>query len=93
MGWPLGPHYADNSNVTHAKNLRGRLMLVVGDVDENVDPSSTFQVVNALIKADKEFELLVVPGGDHGIGEFSAYARARRASFFMDALGGPEPLR
>ena len=68
MGWPIGPEYADSSNVTHAGNLRGKLLLVVGELDTNVDPSSTMQVVNALIKANKTFDLLVMPGEDHPAG-------------------------
>ena len=47
---------------THAHKLQGKLLLVVGEMDDNVDPASTMQVVNALIKADKDFDLLVIPG-------------------------------
>ena len=90
MDWPLGPHYAENSNVTHAARLQGRLLLTVGEVDTNVDPSSTMQVANALIKADKDFELVVVPGAGHGVGE-RPYLRRKRVEFFQRALGGPEP--
>ncbi|MEM8734390.1 MAG: prolyl oligopeptidase family serine peptidase, partial [Planctomycetota bacterium] len=50
----MGPHYADNSNVTHAHRLEGKLMLTVGELDNNVDPASTMQVVDALIKANKD---------------------------------------
>ena len=74
MGWPLGPHYAASSNVDNAYRLQGKLLLVVGELDTNVDPSSTMQVVNALIKANKTFDLLVIPGAGHGAG------RARTAS-------------
>ena len=56
MGWPVGPHYAEQSNVTHAHKLTGKLLLIVGELDHNVDPASTLQVVNALIKADKDFD-------------------------------------
>jgi dipeptidyl-peptidase 4 len=87
MDWPIGPHYADNSNVTHAKNLKGALLLTVGEVDTNVDPSSTMQVVNALIKADKDFELVVVPNGNHGVGE-SRHMQRKRVDFFRRNLGG-----
>ena len=66
MGWPIGPQYAASSNVVHASKLQGKLLLVVGELDTNVDPSSTMQVVNALIKANKTFDLLVMPGEDHG---------------------------
>ena len=65
MGWPLGPQYAASSNVDNASKLQGELLLVVGELDTNVDPSSTMQVVNALIKANKNFDLLVIPGADH----------------------------
>ena len=90
MGWPVGPEYADNSNVTHAAKLRGKLLLTVGELDRNVDPASTMQVVNALIAADKDFDLLIVPGGSHGVGEQSYPAR-RRADFFVRHLLGVEP--
>ena len=92
MGWPLGPHYAEQSNVTNAHKLQGKLLLTVGELDHNVDPASTMQVVNALIKADKDFDLLVVPGAGHGIGE-SPYAARRRQDFFVRHLWGVEPRR
>ncbi len=90
MGYPVGPWYADNSNVTHAAKLQGKLLLTVGELDRNVDPASTMQVVKALIAADKDFDLLVVPGGGHGVGETS-YAARRRADFFVRHLLGVEP--
>jgi dipeptidyl-peptidase 4 len=90
MGWPIGPQYAANSNVTLARGLKGKLLLIVGEMDTNVDPASTMQVVNALIRADKDFELLVVPGSNHGAAE-SPYGRRRRADFFVRNLLGVEP--
>jgi len=90
MGWPVGPHYAENSNVTHAHKLQGKLLLTVGELDTNVDPASTMQVVKALIKADKDFELIVFPGKGHGIGE-SPYGVRRRRDFFVRHLWGVEP--
>jgi dipeptidyl-peptidase-4 len=90
MGWPIGPHYAEQSNVTHADKLQGKLLLTVGEVDRNVDPASTMQVVNALIKADRDFELIVFPGKGHGIGE-SPYGKRRRRDFFVRHLLGVEP--
>jgi dipeptidyl-peptidase-4 len=90
MGWPVGPEYADNSNVTHAAQLRGNLLLMVGELDHNVDPASTMQVVNALIRADKDFDLLVVPGGAHGAGS-QPYGRRRMEDFFVRHLLGVEP--
>ena len=85
MGWPIGPHYEEQSNVTQAKRLQGKLMLVVGELDKNVDPASTMQVANALVKADKDFDLLIIPGAGHGAAE-SSYGRRRRAEFFLRHL-------
>jgi len=65
---------------------------VVGELDENVDPASTLQVVAALIKANKDFDFLMVPGGGHGAGE-SPYGQRRRADFFVRHLLGTEPRR
>ena len=90
MGWPVGPEYAENSNVTHAAKLTGKLLLTVGELDHNVDPASTMQVVNALIAADKDFEMLVAPGRDHGAGE-RPYLVRRRMDFFVRHLLGVEP--
>ncbi|PHX93662.1 MAG: peptidase S9 [Pedosphaera sp.] len=90
MGWPIGPHYAEQSNVTQARNLSGKLMLVVGELDKNVDPSSTLQVANSLVKADKDFDLLIIPGAGHGAAE-SPYGRRRRADFFVRHLLGQSP--
>lgn len=90
MGWPVGPEYAHNSNVTHAAKLQGKLLLTVGELDRNVDPASTMQVVKALIDADKDFELIVAPGAGHGAGELPYLAR-RRADFFVRHLMGVDP--
>lgn len=90
MGWPVGPEYAANSNVTLAPNLTGKLLLMVGEMDSNVDPASTMQVVNALIKADKDFELLVMPGVGHGTAG-TAYGKRRMRDFFVRNLIGAEP--
>ena len=90
MGWPIGPEYAANSNVVNAGKLTGKLLLTVGEIDHNVDPASTMQVVNALIQADKDFDLIVLPGKDHGAGE-TPYAARRRSDFFVRHLLGVEP--
>jgi dienelactone hydrolase len=87
MGWPVGPHYETNSNVVNAHRLKGKLQLVVGELDSNVDPASTLQVVDALVRADKDFELLYIPGGGHGIGS-SKYCKRRRDDFFRRHLQG-----
>lgn len=90
MGWPIGPHYAEQSNVTLAPNLRGKLLLLVGEVDSNVDPASTMQVANALIKANKEFDFLMVPGAGHGVMGIP-YVWRKAADFFVRNLLGVEP--
>ncbi len=90
MGWPVGPHYAEQSNVTQAHLLQGKLLLIVGELDRNVDPASTMQVANSLVKADKDFDLLIIPGAGHGSAE-SPYGRRRRADFFVRHLLGVEP--
>jgi dipeptidyl aminopeptidase/acylaminoacyl peptidase len=89
MGWPLGPEYAASSNVDNAHKLQGKLLLVVGEMDANVDPASTMQVVDALIKANKTFDLLVIPGGGHGPG--GIYGERKRNDFFVHHLLGVEP--
>jgi dipeptidyl aminopeptidase/acylaminoacyl peptidase len=89
MGWPIGPWYAEQSNVTNAKDLKGALLLIVGETDHNVDPASTMQVVNALIKANKDFDLLVIPNADHG--QDGRYGDRRRKDFFVRHLLGVEP--
>ncbi len=85
MGWPLGPHYAAQSNAVNAHRLRGKLLLTVGELDRNVDPASTMQVVDALIRAGKDFELIVFPNGGHGAGS-SPYGNRRLRDFFVRNL-------
>ena len=89
MGWPIGPQYAESSNVDNAYRLQGKVLLVVGEMDQNVDPSSTAQVVNQLIKHNKDFDLLVVPGMGHGSG--GAYGEHKRYDFFARHLLGVKP--
>jgi len=90
MGWPIGPHYEEQSNVTGAKNLTGKLFLIGGELDTNVDPASTMQVVNALIKAGKDFEMLIVPGAGH-CPSGTPYVKRRLQDFFVRHLLGVEP--
>ncbi|MBP1668774.1 MAG: family peptidase, partial [Bacteroidetes bacterium] len=84
MGYPVGPQYAACSNVENAGKLKGNLLLLVGELDDNVDPASTMQVVNALIKANKDFELLVLPGMKHTGG--GTYGERKRRDFFVRNL-------
>jgi dipeptidyl aminopeptidase/acylaminoacyl peptidase len=90
LGWPVDNSYVRNSNVADAAKVKGALMLCVGELDHNVDPSSTMQVVNALEKADKDFELLIMTGADHGAAE-TPYGSRRRMDFFVRHLMGVEP--
>jgi dipeptidyl aminopeptidase/acylaminoacyl peptidase len=89
MGYPVGPQYAESSNITHAANLRGKLLLIVGELDDNVPPESTYRFVDALIKAGKDFEFLVLPGMRHTNG--GAYGVRRMQDFFVRHLHGVEP--
>ena len=89
MGYPVGEWYADNSNVTNAYRLKGKLMLLVGELDDNVDPATTVQLCDALIKADKEFEFVVLPGMNHTGG--GKYGERKRRDFFVKNLLNAEP--
>ena len=89
MGYPVGPQYAASSNVENAHLLTRPLMLVVGEMDDNVDPASTMQLANALIRAGKDFELVVIPGARHTMGE--AYGEHKRYDFFVRHLLGVNP--
>jgi dipeptidyl aminopeptidase/acylaminoacyl peptidase len=88
MGYPVDKHYEECSNVVNAEKLEGKLMLIVGEMDDNVDPASTMQVANALIKAEKDFELVVLPGVNHTLGE--KYGENKRRDFFVKYLLGDE---
>ena len=81
MGYPVGPWYGENSNVDNAHLLEGKLLLINGELDDNVDPTSTLQVVNALVKADKDFEQLYLPGYGHSLGD--EYVTRKVFEFFV----------
>lgn len=89
MGYPVDEAYSRNSNVDNAHLLTRPLMLVVGEMDDNVDPASTMQVADALIKAGKDFELVVLPGVHHTMGE--DFGEHKRYDFFVRHLMGVEP--
>ncbi|WP_182870389.1 prolyl oligopeptidase family serine peptidase [Rhodopirellula sp. JC639] len=84
MGYPVGDHYVRNSNLENAERLRGDLFLVVGELDSNVPPESTYRLVDALVKADKDFEFLMIPGMGHSDG--GTYGRRRMRAFFVEKL-------
>ena len=89
MGYPIGEEYAACSNVDNAHLLTRPLMLVVGEMDDNVDPASTYQVANALIKAKKDFELVTLPGVGHTMG--GEYGEHKRFDFFVKHLMNVNP--
>jgi dipeptidyl-peptidase-4 len=89
MGYPVEEHYIEQSNVTLAKNLEGKLLLVHGEVDDNVNPAATLQLVDALIKADKYFDMLIMPNRSHGLG--GDYFTLKRWNYFVEHLLGVEP--
>jgi dipeptidyl aminopeptidase/acylaminoacyl peptidase len=95
LGWPVDQSYSAASGVDNAWRLTGRLMMIVGEQDSNVDPASTGQVVNALIKANKDFDLLVVPNGEHSVGRSTGpidYIARRQFGFFVrHLLDAPTP--
>jgi dipeptidyl aminopeptidase/acylaminoacyl peptidase len=92
MGYPVGVHYEEQSNVTNAAKLQGNLLLIVGEADENVPPESTFRMADALIKANKDFDFLCVPGMGHSDG--GSYGRRRKRDFFVEhLLHAAPPLR
>ncbi len=81
MGYPVGKQYEECSNVVNAYRLKGNLMLILGELDDNVDPSTTMQLADALIKEGKDFELVVLPGVNHTLG--GSYGEMKRRDFFV----------
>ncbi|HXF43391.1 MAG TPA: DPP IV N-terminal domain-containing protein [Pyrinomonadaceae bacterium] len=84
-------NYEKQANQTYAANLKGKLLLAHGNMDDNVPPYNTWLVVNALIKANKDFDLLIFPNARHGYGEDSYYMMRRRWDYFVKNLLGAEP--
>lgn len=89
MGYPVGPHYAAQSNITNASKLQGRLLLFVGELDHNVPPESTTRLVDALIRARKEFDFMLFPGLDHSDG--GEFGERKRRDYFVRWLQGRNP--
>jgi dipeptidyl aminopeptidase/acylaminoacyl peptidase len=83
--------YEDQANETHAQNLQGHLLLAHGTLDNNVPPYNTLLVVEALIKANKDFDLIMLPNQRHGYGDMSNYMMRRRWDYFVKYLMGAEP--
>ena len=93
MGWPVDESYHKTSNITNAKNLQGKLLLIHGGMDNNVNPSATFKLSEALIKADKDFDLLILPSQNHGYrGLHRNYVIKKRWNYFVEHLLGQKPI-
>lgn len=84
MGYPIDESYSACSNVDNAWRLKGKLLLINGELDNNVDPASTLQVVSALIKANKDFEQLYLPGFNHNLG--APFVMHKIHDFFVKTL-------
>ncbi|MEO6583933.1 MAG: prolyl oligopeptidase family serine peptidase, partial [Ferruginibacter sp.] len=81
-------NYTNQANQYSAKNLKGKLMLAHGMLDDNVPPSNTLLVVEALEKANKDFDLVLFPNSRHGYGQYSTYMMRRRWDYFVENLMG-----
>jgi len=93
MGWPVDDAYELQSNITMAGNLKGKLLITHGGIDDNVNPSATFKLAEALIKADKQFDMLILPSQRHGyVGDHQKYFTKTRWNYFVKNLRGVEPI-
>jgi dipeptidyl aminopeptidase/acylaminoacyl peptidase len=93
QGWPIDDTYDKVSNITNAGNLKGKLLLVHGGIDDNVNPSATFKLAEALVKADKQFDLLILPSQRHGYqGKARDYFIKKRWNYFVEFLLGVKPI-
>ena len=90
-GGPSGDSYGVEANQLQAQNLKGKLLLAHGTMDNNVPPDNTLLVVDALIKANKDFDLLMIPNAGHGFGSASNYMMRRRWDYFVRWLLDAEP--
>jgi dipeptidyl-peptidase 4 len=90
MSPEVGPHYDEQANRSLAANLVGNLLLVHGEMDENVHPASTLALVDALIQANRDFDLLIVPNRPHRL-DNDPYFLRRRWDYFVRHLLGLEP--
>lgn len=86
-----GDNYEKQANQIYAKDLKGKLMLAHGNMDDNVPPYNTYLVVDALIKANKDFDLIIYPNARHGYGADNNYMMRRRWDYFVKHLLGAEP--
>lgn len=93
QGWPVDSTYHQVSNITNASNLKGKLLLVHGGLDDNVNPSATFKLSEALVNADKDFDLLIFPSQRHGYrGKARNYFTKKRWNYFVEHLQERAPI-
>ena len=93
QGWPVDSTYHEVSNITNAANLKGKLLLTHGGIDDNVNPSATFKLAEALLKSDKQFDLVIFPSQRHGYsGDHRKYFIKKRWNYFVEHLRGSEPI-
>ena len=93
MGWPVDSTYHLQSNITMASKLKGKLLITHGGIDENVNPSATFKLAEMLVRADKQFDMLIFPSQRHGYqGPQQQYFTKKRWNYFVEHLLGQKPL-
>lgn len=93
MGWPVDSAYHEQSNITMAHRLKGKLLIIHGGIDENVNPSATFKLAEKLVLADKPFDMLIFPSMRHGYtGTHQRYFTKLRWNYFVKHLLGSEPV-
>lgn len=93
MGWPVDSTYHLQSNITMASNLKGKLLITHGGIDENVNPSATFKLAEMLVRADKQFDMLIFPSQRHGYtGAQQKYFTKKRWNYFVEHLLGQKPV-
>lgn len=90
MGLPVGDHYEEQANPYLAANLKGKLLMMHGEMDENVPPAATLQMVDALVKANKDFDLFILPNAQHASG-YHPYVTRKRWDYFVQHLLGATP--
>lgn len=91
IGLLSGNNYERQANQLYAKNLKGKLLIAHGGMDDNVPPYNSYLVVDALVKANKDFDLIIFPNARHGYGADSYYMMRRRWDYFVKHLMGAEP--
>jgi dipeptidyl-peptidase-4 len=91
IGLLNGNNYEKQANQNYAKNLKGKLLLAHGNLDDNVPPYNTYLIVDALIKANKDFDLIIFPNARHGFGKDTNYMMRRRWDYFIKHLKGIDP--